>query len=83
MGKFELATGGTIFLDEVGTMSLATQIKLLKVLQERIIQRVGSEKDITVDVRVIAAANRDLKKLCEQDLFRSETGQFSHSESLF
>jgi len=72
MGKFELASGGTIFLDEVGTTSLATQVKLLKVLQERIIQRVGSEKDIPVDVRVIAAANRDLKKLCEQELFRSD-----------
>ena len=72
MGKFELASGGTVFLDEVGTMSPATQVKLLKVLQERIIQRVGCEKDIPVDVRIIAAANRDLKKLCEQDLFRSD-----------
>lgn len=72
MGKFELASGGTIFLDEVGTMSLGAQVKLLKVLQERTIQRVGSEKDITVDVRVIAAANRDLLKLCEQNEFRSD-----------
>jgi len=72
MGKFELANGGTVFLDEVGTMSMPAQIKLLKVLQERTIQRVGSEKDIHVDVRVIAAANRDLKKLCDEDLFRSD-----------
>jgi DNA-binding NtrC family response regulator len=72
MGKFELAAGGTIFLDEVGTMSPAAQIKLLKVLQERTIQRVGGETDIPVNVRVIAAANRDLKKLCEQGQFRSD-----------
>ena len=72
MGKFELADGGTIFLDEVGTMAPTPQIKLLKVLQERTIQRVGSEKDIPVDVRVIAAANRDLKKLSDQELFRSD-----------
>ena len=72
MGKFELANGGTVFLDEVGTMSMPAQIRLLKVLQERIMQRVGSQKDIPVDVRVIAAANRDLKKLCEQELFRSD-----------
>lgn len=72
MGKFELANGGTVFLDEVGTMSMPAQIKLLKVLQERIIQRVGSEKDIPVDVRVIAAANRDLKKMCDTDFFRSD-----------
>ncbi len=72
MGKFELADGGTIFLDEVGTMAPTPQIKLLKVLQERIIQRVGSEKDIPVDVRVIAAANRDLKMLSDQERFRSD-----------
>jgi DNA-binding NtrC family response regulator len=72
MGKFELANGGTLFLDEVGTMSMPAQIRLLKVLQERVVQRIGSEKDIAVDVRVIAAANRNLKKLCDEDLFRSD-----------
>lgn len=72
MGKFELANGGTLFLDEVGTMSMPAQIRLLKVLQERVVQRVGSEKDIAVDVRVIAAANRDLKRLCDTDDFRSD-----------
>jgi transcriptional regulator with PAS, ATPase and Fis domain len=72
MGRFELSCGGTIFLDEVGTMTLNSQIKLLRVLQERIIQRVGSENDIPVDVRVIAAANRNLLKLCEKGEFRTD-----------
>lgn len=70
VGKFELAEGGTIFLDEIGTMTLSTQIKLLKVLQERVFNRVGSEKDIKSNVRVIAAANRDLQELCESGDFR-------------
>ncbi|MGD9200825.1 MAG: sigma-54 dependent transcriptional regulator [Chitinispirillia bacterium] len=72
MGRFELSSGGTIFLDEVGTMTLNSQIKLLRILQERIIQRVGSENDIPVDVRVIAAANRNLLKLCENGEFRTD-----------
>ena len=72
MGRFELSNGGTIFLDEVGTMTLNSQIKLLRVLQERIIQRVGSENDIPIDVRVIAAANRNLLKLCENGEFRTD-----------
>lgn len=70
IGKFELAEGGTIFLDEIGTMTPVAQIKLLKVLQEKIFQRVGSEKNIKSNVRVIAAANRDLQELCEAGEFR-------------
>ncbi|MFZ2282818.1 MAG: sigma-54 dependent transcriptional regulator, partial [Lutibacter sp.] len=58
-GKFEAANGGTIFLDEIGDMSLSAQAKVLRVLQENIISRVGSDKDIKVDVRVIAATNKD------------------------
>jgi DNA-binding NtrC family response regulator len=71
-GKFELAKGGTIFLDEVGTMSMASQVKLLKVLQEKIFQRVGGNEDIEADARVIAAANRDLLRMCENNEFRSD-----------
>lgn len=72
IGKFELADGGTIFLDEVGTMSMTAQIKLLKVLQEKLFNRVGSEKELKTDVRVIAAANRDLQELCEKGEFRQD-----------
>jgi transcriptional regulator with GAF, ATPase, and Fis domain len=72
LGKFEIAHGGTIFLDEVGTISLSTQIKLLQVLQESVFQRVGGEADIQVDVRIIAATNIDLKSLCSENLFRSD-----------
>lgn len=61
-GKFEQADGGTLFLDEIGDMSLAAQAKVLRVLQEHKLSRVGSDKDIAVDVRVIAATNKDLKK---------------------
>ena len=60
-GRFELADGGTLFLDEIGEIDAATQVKLLRVLQEREFERVGGEKTISVDVRVIAATNRDLK----------------------
>jgi transcriptional regulator with GAF, ATPase, and Fis domain len=60
-GKFEAADKGTIFLDEIGDMSLSAQAKVLRVLQESMISRVGAEKDIKVDVRVIAATNKDLK----------------------
>ena len=72
LGKFELAEGGTIFLDEIGTVSQSVQVKLLNVLQERIIQRVGGEKDIPVDVRIIAATNDDMAGLCEEGLFRRD-----------
>ena len=61
-GRFELADGGTLFLDEIGEIDAATQVKLLRVLQEREFERVGGEKTISVDVRVIAATNRDLKE---------------------
>jgi transcriptional regulator with GAF, ATPase, and Fis domain len=61
-GKFEAADGGTIFLDEIGDMSLSAQAKVLRALQESLIQRVGADKDIKINVRVIAATNKDLKK---------------------
>ena len=71
-GKFEAANGGTIFLDEVGDMSLSAQAKVLRALQENKINRVGSDKDIKVDVRVIAATNKDLKKEIEKGKFRED-----------
>ncbi len=71
-GKFELAQGGTIFLDEIGDMSLAAQAKVLRALQENVIQRVGSEKDTKIDCRVIAATNKDLRKEIEAGRFRED-----------
>lgn len=71
-GKFEAADGGTIFLDEIGDMSLSAQAKVLRALQENLIQRVGAEKDIKVNVRVIAATNKDLKKEIEEGRFRED-----------
>lgn len=71
-GKFELANGGTIFLDEIGDMSLSAQAKVLRALQESKVSRVGSSKDIKVDVRVIAATNKDLKKEIEEKKFRED-----------
>jgi len=71
-GKFEAANGGTIFLDEIGDMSLSAQAKVLRALQESRIQRVGSDKDIKVNVRVIAATNKDLKKEIEEGKFRED-----------
>ncbi|WP_291275938.1 sigma-54 dependent transcriptional regulator [Flavobacterium sp.] len=71
-GKFEAAHGGTIFLDEIGDMSLPAQAKVLRALQENLIQRVGADKDIKVDVRVIAATNKDLKKEIEEGRFRED-----------
>lgn len=70
IGKFEQANGGTLFLDEVGDMSLSSQAKVLRALQEGKIQRVGGEKEINVDVRVIAATNKDLLKEVEEKNFR-------------
>jgi len=71
-GKFEAANGGTIFLDEVGDMSLSAQAKVLRALQENKIQRVGSDKDIKVNVRVVAATNKDLKQEIEEKNFRED-----------
>jgi DNA-binding NtrC family response regulator len=71
-GKFERASGGTLFLDEVGDMPLPMQAKLLRVLQEREIERVGGNETIKVDTRVVAATNRDLVKACETDHFRAD-----------
>jgi DNA-binding NtrC family response regulator len=71
-GKFEAANGGTIFLDEIGDMSLSAQAKVLRALQENLIQRVGADKDIKVDVRVIAATNKDLKKEIVEGRFRED-----------
>jgi DNA-binding NtrC family response regulator len=71
-GKFEQADGGTLFLDEIGDMSLAAQAKVLRALQEKKISRVGSDKDITVDVRVLAATNKNLKEEIEKGNFRED-----------
>ena len=71
-GKFEYANGGTLFLDEVGDMPMPTQIKLLRVLEEREITRVGDNKPIEVNVRVLAATNKDLEKEIEEGRFRSD-----------
>ena len=71
-GKFEAANGGTIFLDEIGDMSLSAQSKVLRALQEHKIQKVGSEKDLVVDVRVIAATNKNLKEEIAKNKFRED-----------
>jgi DNA-binding NtrC family response regulator len=72
MGRFEMANGGTIFLDEIGEMSLPLQVKLLRVLQEREFERVGGNRTIHVDVRIVAATNQDLEKLVEEKRFRQD-----------
>ena len=71
-GKFEAANAGTIFLDEIGDMSLSAQAKVLRALQENKVQRVGSDRDIKVDVRIIAATNKDLKKEISEGNFRED-----------
>ena len=71
-GKFQLASGGTLFLDEIGDMSASAQAKVLRALQENVIQRVGSEKDIKVDCRVVAATNKDIRKEIEEGNFRED-----------
>ncbi|MGD2000076.1 MAG: sigma-54 dependent transcriptional regulator [Desulfobacterales bacterium] len=71
-GKFELANGGTIFLDEIGDMSLKTQSKMLRVLEEQKFNRLGGNRTITVDVRVIAATNKELEKEIEEGIFRED-----------
>ncbi len=72
IGKFEFAEHGTLFLDEIGELSPEAQAKLLRVIQERIIQRVGGNRDISVDIRLICATNQDLEKLVEKGLFRQD-----------
>jgi len=72
IGKFEQASGGTLFLDEIGDMSLSAQAKVLRALQENKISRVGGEKEIKVDVRIIAATNKDIRKEIEENRFRED-----------
>jgi DNA-binding NtrC family response regulator len=71
-GKFEAANGGTLFLDEIGDMSLAVQAKVLRALQEGKVQRVGNDRDIKVDVRVVAATNKNLKEEIKEHRFRED-----------
>lgn len=71
-GRFETAHGGDIFLDEIGDLPLTTQVKLLRVLEEKVIERVGDNRPVPVDVRIISATNQDLKKLVSQNLFRND-----------
>jgi two-component system nitrogen regulation response regulator NtrX len=71
-GRFEIANQGTLFLDEIGDMSLAAQAKVLRAIQEQKIERVGGEKTIEVDVRVVAATNKDLEQACKEGLFRQD-----------
>ena len=71
-GKFEQANGGTLFMDEIGDMSLLAQAKVLRALQESKISRVGSDKDVVVDVRVVAATNKDIKAEIEKGNFRED-----------
>ncbi len=71
-GSFELANGGTLFLDEIGNLSYENQVKLLRVLQERKIRRVGGTKDIEIDVRILVATNEDLKKGVREGKFRED-----------
>jgi len=71
-GRFELAVGGSLFLDEIGEMPLSMQVKLLRVLEEKTIQRLGSVKEITLDIRIIAATNRDLKAMVAEGTFRED-----------
>jgi Nif-specific regulatory protein len=71
-GRFELADGGTIFLDEIGDIPLSTQVKILRILQQRQFERLGGTETISVDVRIIAATNRNLEELIQQDKFRED-----------
>ena len=72
IGRFEAANGGTIFLDEFGDIPMSTQVKLLRVLQERQIERIGGNKTINIDVRVICATNKDLEKMIADGSFRED-----------
>ncbi len=71
-GKIELANGGTLFLDEIGDMPIGLQAKILRFLQERVIERVGGRQEIAVDVRIVSATHRDINQLIEQELFRQD-----------
>jgi Nif-specific regulatory protein len=71
-GRFEQADGGTIFLDEIGDLPLSLQAKILRVIQERKFEKVGSDKTITVDVRILAATNKDIEELVEKGQFRGD-----------
>jgi len=71
-GRFEMAAGGTVFLDEIGSLSLDLQVKLLRTIQERIIERVGSSEQLSIDVRVISATNQDLTELVAKKNFRED-----------
>src|SRR5439155_4270800 len=71
-GLFEMADGGTLFLDEIGELSPLLQAKLLRVLEDQVIRRVGGVRDMQVDVRVIAASNRDLEKAVRENQFRQD-----------
>jgi two-component system NtrC family response regulator len=71
-GRFELADGGTLFLDEIGELSLTLQVKLLRFLQEQVIERVGGRDQIRVDVRIVAATNKDLKQAMQDGKFRED-----------
>jgi len=71
-GRFEMADGGTLFLDEISEIDLATQVKLLRVLEERTFERVGGEETVTVDIRIVAATNRDLREYVKQGKFRED-----------
>jgi two-component system response regulator HydG len=72
IGRFEAANGGDIFLDEIGDLPLSTQVKLLRVLQEKEIEKVGDQRPVVIDVRVIAATNKNLKRLMEEERFRED-----------
>mgnify|MGYP003963754061 FL=1 len=72
IGRFEFADGGTVFLDEIGEIDKSTQTKLLRILQEKVFERVGSTKTISTDIRIIAATNSDLEKAVEQNVFRRD-----------
>jgi PAS domain S-box-containing protein len=72
VGRFELANGGDMFFDEIGDMPLSTQVKLLRVLEEKVIERVGDSRDLNVDVRVVSATNRNLPELVDKGIFRKD-----------
>ena len=72
IGKFELADGSTIFLDEIGDMPLPVQTKLLRVLQENVVERIGGTKPIPIDIRVICATNKNIEQMVEEGTFRED-----------